>query len=163
MNSNWKWLRVFILFLVCFALQTTVAEWLQIFGAGPDFVIILVVSIAIKHGPAAGVLWGFLAGFTQDVYAPVEWLGANTISLTALGFLVGQLEERFLTLNLPAKIGVLGFGFMLCDMLYFFLTGLEKDVVTNLFFYKTLPECAYTMAVGAVVFHLSIGKKKKHA
>lgn len=107
--------------------------------------------------------WGFLAGFTQDVYAPVEWLGANTISLTALGFLVGQLEERFLTLNLPAKIGVLGFGFMLCDMLYFFLTGLEKDVVTNLFFSKTLPECAYTMAVGAVVFHLSIGKKKKHA
>ena len=48
-------------------------------------------------------------------------------------------------------------------MLYFFLTGLEKDVVTNLFFSKTLPECAYTMAVGAVVFHLSIGKKKKHA
>ena len=163
MNSNWKWLRVFLSFVVCFALQTTVAEWLQIFGAGPDFVIILVVSIAIKHGPAAGVLWGFLAGFTQDVYAPVEWLGANTISLTVLGLLVGQLEERFLTLHLPAKVGVLGFGFMLCDMLYFFLTGLEKDVGTNLFFSKTLPECAYTMAVAAVVFHLSIGKKKKHA
>ena len=163
MNNNWKWIRTFILFVICFVLQTTVAQWLSIFGAGPDFVLIFIVAIAIKHGPAAGVLWGFLAGFTQDVYAPVEWLGANTISLTVLGFIVGQLEERFLTLNLPAKVGVLGFGFLLCDMIYFFFTGLEKDVVTNLFFSKTLPECAYTMVIGAVVFHLSVGKKKRHA
>ena len=162
MSNNWKWLRVFLLFLLCFAMQTTVAQWLSIFGAAPDFIVILIVSIAIKHGPAAGVLWGFLAGFTQDVYAPMEWLGANTISYTVLGFLMGQLEERFLTLNMPMKVGVLGFGFFLCDMLYFFLTGLEKDVVTNLFFSKTLPECVYTVVVGAVVFHLSIGKKKKH-
>ena len=162
MSNNWKWVRMLLLFLLCFAMQTTVAQWLSIFGAGPDFVVIMIVSIAITYGPAAGVLWGFLAGFTQDIYAPVEWLGANMISYTVLGFLVGQLEERFLTLNMPAKVGVLGFEFFLCDMLYFFLTGLEKDVVTNLFFSKTLPECAYTMVVGAVVFHLSIGKKRKH-
>ena len=162
MSNNWKWVRMLLLFLLCFVMQTTVAQWLSIFGAGPDFVVIMIVSIAITYGPAAGVLWGFLAGFTQDIYAPVEWLGANMISYTVLGFLVGQLEERFLTLNMPAKVGVLGFGFFLCDMLYFFLTGLEKDVVTNLFFSKTLPECAYTMVVGAVVFHLSIGKKRKH-
>ena len=147
---------------MCFVMQTTVAQWLAIFDAGPDFILIFIISVAIKHGPAAGVLWGFIAGFSQDVYAPVEWLGANTISFTILGFLVGQLEERFLTLNLPAKVGVLGFGFFLCDMLYFFLTGLEKEVVTNLFFSKTIPECLYTMVVGAVVFHLSIGKPKKH-
>jgi rod shape-determining protein MreD len=162
MSNNWKWVRVFLLFVLCFAMQTTVAQWLSIFDVGPDFIIILIVSIAIKHGPAAGVLWGFLAGFTQDIYAPMEWLGANTISYTILGFIVGQLEERFLTLNMPMKVGVLGFGFFLCDMLYFFLTGLEKDVVTNLFFSKTLPECVYTVVVGAVVFHLSVGKKKKH-
>ena len=158
MSNNWKWVRVFLLFVLCFAMQTTVAQWLSIFDVGPDFIIILIVSIAIKHGPAAGVLWGFLAGFTQDIYAPMEWLGANTISYTILGFIVGQLEERFLTLNMPMKVGVLGFGFFLCDMLYFFLTGLEKDVVTNLFFSKTLPECVYTVVVGAVVFHLSVGK-----
>lgn len=163
MNSNWKWLRVFLLFLLSFVLQTTVAEWLQIFGAGPDFIVILVVIVAIKNGPAAGVLWGFLAGFTQDVYAPVEWLGANTIAFTTVGFLVGQVEERLLTLNLPAKVGVLGLAFLISDMIYFFLTGLEKDVVTNLFFSKTLPECAYTVVVGAVVFYFSVGKKKRNA
>lgn len=160
--NNLKWIKTILLFVVCFALQSTVVDWLQIFGIGPDLLIILIVAVAIKHGPAAGCFWGFLAGFTQDVYAPVEWLGANAISMTVLGFVVGQLEERFLTLNLPAKTGVLAIGFFVCDMLYFLLTGLEKDVVTNLFFSKTVPECLYTVVVGVVVFHLSSGKKKRH-
>ncbi|MCQ2092379.1 MAG: rod shape-determining protein MreD [Fibrobacter sp.] len=161
--SNLKWLKVLILFVLAFALQVSVAEWLKIFGVGPDFVIIFVVSVAIKRGPAAGCFWGFLAGFAQDVYAPVEWLGAFSISMTVLGFVVGQLEERFLTLNLPAKIGVLGFGFFVCDMIYFGITGLSKEIVTNLFLTQTLPESIYTMFVGGIIFYLDFDKKKKHA
>lgn len=158
--SSFKWLKVFMLFVFCFVLQTTVGKWLQIFDIGPDFVVILIVSIAIKHGPAAGCFWGFFAGFSQDVYAPVEWLGAHTIAMTILGFVVGQLEERFLSLNLPAKIAVLAIGFLVSDVIYFALTGLGKGMITSLLFSKAIPECIYTMIVGAVVFHLSSGKKK---
>lgn len=157
-----NWLKILFLFLLSFVLQVSLAKWLQIFGVGPNIVVIFVVSVAIKWGPAAGCMWGFFAGFTQDVYAPVEWLGAYTIAMTVLGFAVGQLEERFLTLNLPAKIGVLGLGFFICDMIYYGITGLAKDVVTNMFLTKTLPECVYTMMIGAIVFYLDPGKKKKH-
>ena len=159
--NKMKWFKLFLLFILCFVLQTTVGDWLKIFDVGPDFVIIMIVAIAIRYGPATGCFWGFFAGFTQDIYAPVEWLGANTIAMTVLGFVVGQLEERFLTLNLPAKTAVLAIGFFVCDMIYFLLTGLEKDVVTSLFFSKTVPECLYTVVVGAVVFHLSSGKMKR--
>jgi len=157
--SNYKWFWTLLLFILVFVLQTTVSEWLQIFGIGPDFVVIFIVSVAIRYGPATGCFWGFLAGFTQDVYAPVEWLGANTIAMTIVGFAVGLLEERFLTLNLPAMIGVLGLAFFVNDMFYFLITGLEKDVVTNLFITRTLPEFAYTMVIGGIVFYLSSGKK----
>ncbi|WP_290744984.1 rod shape-determining protein MreD [Fibrobacter sp. UBA4309] len=159
--NKMKWFKLFLLFILCFVLQTTVGDWLKIFDVGPDFVIIMIVAIAIKYGPATGCFWGFFAGFMQDIYAPVEWLGAHTIAMTVLGFVVGQLEERFLTLNLPAKTAVLAIGFFVCDMIYFLLTGLEKDVVTSLFFSKTVPECLYTVVVGAVVFHLSSGKMKR--
>ena len=159
--SNLKWLKVLILFVIVFALQMTVADWLSFFDIGPDFVMIFIVAVAIRMGPAAGCFWGFVAGFTQDVYAPVEWLGAHSISMTVLGFAVGQLEERFLSLNLPAKVGVLGLGFFVCDMIYFLVTGLGKDVVTNLFLTKTLPECLYTMLIGGIFFYLDLGKKKK--
>lgn len=158
MNS---WIKTLILFVLAFGLQVSVGEWLKIFDIGPDFVVIVVVAIAIKSGPAAGCLWGFIAGFAQDVYAPVEWLGANTIAMTVLGFAVGQLEERFLTLNLPAKIGVLGLGFFVSDMIYYGITGLSKDIVTNMFLTRSLPECIYTLVIGGIVFYLDSGKKKK--
>lgn len=162
MNSL-KYLKILLLFLLTFCLQVSVAEWLKIFGIGPDLVVIFIVAVAIRCGPAAGCFWGFFAGFAQDVYAPVEWLGACSISMTVLGFAVGQLEEKFLTLNLPAKIGVLGLGFFVCDMIYFGITGLSKEIVTNLFLTQTLPECIYTMFVGGILFYLDSGKKKKHA
>ena len=65
--NNLKWIKTFLLLLVCFILQTTVVDWLQIFGIGPDLMIILIVSISIKYGPAAGCFWGFFAGFSQDI------------------------------------------------------------------------------------------------
>ena len=162
--NNLGWLKTFIMFVIVFALQMTVADWLSFFDVAPDFVIIFIVAVAIRRGPTAGCFWGFVAGFTQDVYAPVEWLGANAISMTVLGYAVGQLEERFLSLNLPAKVGVLGLGFFVCDMIYYGITGLSKDVVTNLFLTKSIPECFYTMLIGGIFFYLDIGsKKKKHA
>lgn len=159
--SNFKWLPILISFVVVFILQITVADWMRFLDVGPDLVVIFIVAVAIKCGPAAGCFWGFLAGFTQDVYAPVEWLGAHSISMTVVGFAVGQLEERFLTLNLPAKVGVLGLGFFVCDAIYFVITGLSKTVVTSLFLTKSLPECLYTMLIGGIFFYLDLGKKKK--
>ena len=162
--NNLGWLKTFILFVIVFALQMTVADWLSFLDVAPDFVMIFIVAVAIRMGPTAGCFWGFVAGFTQDVYAPVEWLGANTIAMTVVGYAVGQLEERFLSLNLPAKVGVLGLGFFVCDMIYYGITGLSKDVVTNLFLTKSLPECIYTMLIGGIFFYLDLGsKKKKHA
>ena len=161
--SSIRWVRTFVFFIVFSCLQVTLADWLRIFGIGPDFFLIFVTAVAIKHGPAVGCFWGFVAGFSRDIYSPVEWLGANCIAMTVVGFIVGQLEERFLSLNMPAKVGVLGLGFFACDMIFFFVTGLSKEIVTNLFLTKTMPECLYTMVIGAIVFYLDFGKKKKHA
>ncbi|MCQ2096661.1 MAG: rod shape-determining protein MreD [Fibrobacter sp.] len=161
--NNLNGLKILILFLLAFGLQVSVASWLSIFGISPDLVIIFVVTVSIKFGPAAGCFWGFMAGFTQDVYQPIEWLGANTIALTILGFVVGQLEEKLLTLNTPAKVGVLALGFFVTDMIYYGITGLSRDIITNLFLTKSVPECAYTLFIGSIVFYLDRGKKKRHA
>jgi rod shape-determining protein MreD len=147
------------MFVVAFAMQSSVGDWLKILDVGPDFVVIFIVSVALRHGAATGCFWGFLAGFTLDVYAPVEWLGANAIAMTIMGFAVGQVEEHFLTLNLPPKVGVLGLAFFVNDMFYFLITGLEKNVVTTLFVTRTVPECIYTVVIGGILFYLTSGKK----
>ena len=50
--SNLKWLKVLILFIIVFALQMTVADWLSFFDVGPDFVIIFIhrlCDLKIQH------------------------------------------------------------------------------------------------------------------
>ncbi len=160
--KNFKWLGVLALYVLVFAAQMTVGGWLQIFGIAPDFVLIFIVSVALRYGPAAGCFWGFLSGFTLDVYAPVEWLGANAMALTVVGFCVGQLEERILKLNLPGRLGVLCLAFFLCDLVYYLITGLGNEVVTTMLVMKTLPECAYTLLVGGIFFYLKSEKTKNH-
>jgi rod shape-determining protein MreD len=147
------------MFVIAFAVQSTIGDWLKILGVGPDFILIFIVSVALRFGAGTGCFWGFLAGFTLDVYAPVEWLGANTIAMTIVGFAVGQLEEHILTLYLPTKVAVLGIAFLVNDLFYFLITGLDKNVVTTLFLTKTLPECVYTLIIGGILFYLSSEKK----
>lgn len=147
----------FIKHLLCFVLvvvlQTTLASWISFSDVVPDFILIFVVVMALRYGPVKGMLWGFFAGFSVDVYAPIEWLGAQTIAFTCIGFGVGQLEERFLTLNLATKVALLGLAFMLNDLIYYAIVGIAKDNVGMLILTNTLPGCVYTMLCSVPVFH----------
>ncbi len=157
----WRILTQIFLFIMCAVFQTTVASWIEVFGVRPDFFVIFIVFIALGKGAAAGALWGFIAGFSQDVYAPAEWLGASTIAFTVLGFLVGLLEERFITLNLGLKIGVLAIGFLVSDFIYYFLTGVPNDSLARIFLTASLPECVYTVLFATLVFYLFSRKNTK--
>ena len=48
-------------FLLCVILQTTVAKWISVFGATPDFLLIFIVYLAFKRGTVVAALWGFLS------------------------------------------------------------------------------------------------------
>ena len=52
--NNLRWLKVFILFVIVFALQGTVVDWLRFMDVGPDLVVVFIVAVAIRLGPAAG-------------------------------------------------------------------------------------------------------------
>ncbi|MGO8683878.1 MAG: rod shape-determining protein MreD, partial [Thermoleophilia bacterium] len=54
--------RLFAVLLVAVLLQTTIAPFVRILGANPDFVLILVVCVGLLRGPERGAGFGFLAG-----------------------------------------------------------------------------------------------------
>ena len=81
------------------ALQTTLA-WVVIRGtAAIDLVLIVVVYIALKSGPVAGLIGGTAAGLIQDALSnPI--LGIGGLAKTIVGFLSGVLATQFI-LNGP--------------------------------------------------------------
>jgi len=153
-----------VIFVVAFIMQTALAPMVQIMGTAPDFLLIFVVFAALRHGALAGTFWGFLVGLTQDVYAPVEWLGAGALSLCIVGFLVGQLEEKFLNLNLVTKVLALGVSFFVNDAIYYMSIELDQEQMGTIFLRQSLPEGLYTMLLGSLAFYfLYSHSDRRHA
>lgn len=159
-----KFIKHLLIFVLALVLQTTIASWISFCGVEPDFVLIFVVVMAISHGPVSGMLWGFFAGFSEDVYSPVEWLGAQAVAFTCVGFGVGQLEERFLRLNLVSKVALLGLSFILNDLIYYALVDISRENVGTFLVTTTLPESVYTMLFGFLLFYLlnRFDRKPRH-
>lgn len=161
-----KGLRVVITilaFLLCVILQTTVAKWISVFGAMPDFLLIFVVYQGFKQGTVPAALWGFFIGFCCDIYGPVEWLGSATIAMTLLGFLVGLLEERFLMMRLSLRIVILTLGFIFYELLYLSMTNLPHNEITYLFLTRSLPNGIYTVICGGLIFYFLFRSKHRNA
>ena len=43
--SNYGWLKTLLMFVLAFAVQSTIGDWLKILGVGPDFVLIFIVAV----------------------------------------------------------------------------------------------------------------------
>lgn len=159
-----RYLKYPVAFIIAFIIQTALAPVVQVFGTSPDLLLILVVFAALRHGAMAGAMWGFLVGLTHDVYAPVEWLGAGSFALCVVGFLVGQLEEKFLNLNLITKVAALTVAFFMNDAIYFWSIGLDVDSISDVFLKQSLPEGLYTILLGSLAFYfLYPYSEHKHA
>jgi rod shape-determining protein MreD len=87
--------------LIAIALQTTMGS-LAFRGTTPiDLVLIVVVYVGIKSGPATGLLAGTVAGLIQDALSS-GILGIGGLAKTIVGFLSGVLGTQFIvTAPLP--------------------------------------------------------------
>jgi rod shape-determining protein MreD len=149
-----KFIIYSVLFFLAATLQTVIVPVISIHGAQPSFLLILTVIIAIRHGALAGCLTGFVSGLLCDVYAPVEWLGAYSFSYCVIGFLVGQIEESFINLNLLLKIVLLFAVELIKDLMYFIAIGKSADETFQAFWSSSLPNSLYTICIGAIFFYL---------
>ena len=86
-------LRATLLVLVAVLPQVTIATDLDVLGGRPDLVVIVVVSLALLRGPLAGAAAGFAGGFLVDALG-LGVIGATSLTLTTVGYLVGVFGER---------------------------------------------------------------------
>jgi rod shape-determining protein MreD len=87
--------------LIALGVQTTLSSQGFADGTAIDLVLIVVVYVAIKSGPSAGVLAGTVAGLIQDSLT-TGILGIGGLAKTLVGFLCGVLGSQFIvTAPLP--------------------------------------------------------------
>jgi rod shape-determining protein MreD len=140
-----KWTGIFVL---CFALQTTLVPVIGIFGVHPDLLVVALFFLAIRTGPLPAVWVGFFLGLAQDLYAP-SVLGQHALSMTAAGFFAGLFNERVMRVDVMFRMVLLLITFVVNDALFlivqFVKTGTGTGAILHGLLASTLPRALYSM------------------
>lgn len=89
-------------------LQVTLAPRLEVAGAFPNLVLLLVAGWTLVRGAGAGIRWAIAGGLLLDLVAPGP-LGEHALALAAAAYATGYLQRSFEAdpVLLPALSGAL--------------------------------------------------------
>jgi rod shape-determining protein MreD len=74
--------------------QSSVMPLMGLTGLAPDVPLVLTVMLALRRGPEAGCVTGFLAGLLQDLTGP-GLVGVHALTKALAGFTAGFAGRRF--------------------------------------------------------------------
>jgi rod shape-determining protein MreD len=133
---------------VALALQTTLAGTDAV-----DFVLVVVVYVALTSGPVTGLLMGTFAGLVQDTLA-TGVIGIGGLAKTIVGFLAGHIGTQFIVAQ-PLPRFVVFFGATLLHAAVFYGLYLVLNLRQFGSAYGAIASQAVTNAVvGVVAFQL---------
>jgi len=157
--------------LACLLLQMTLAPRITFGQVAPDFVIVVVMLVALYRGAVRGAIAGFLIGLLQDLGNPVL-LGLNALTKTLLGFAIGRVGEKTFPDNPLFLFAVFAAGAFGHDALYlFFYKWPHMGSAFLMVGVAALPSAFYTAAFGVLIDMLAarsgakavaLGKKRQH-
>ncbi|MHB1613983.1 MAG: rod shape-determining protein MreD [Actinomycetes bacterium] len=165
-----RWRQVALdvaLVVTALVVELVVLARLHLPGATPDLLLVVVVALALAHGPRHGMAVGFGAGLALDLAPPtVTPLGQWALVFCVVGFLVGRARgevERsvwvpFLIVAIAAAGEVLGFaalsvifgehGVGLSRLTVLVVTGVAYDLVLTPFVLPVVTRLAARLEPG---------------
>lgn len=139
--------------LVATILQAGLAPYLAIGGVVPDFLLLVVVTLALVEGPGAGASAGFAAGLMFDLLGTGP-LGPAILVLTVTGYLAGMMHEAMFAEGWLLPLTVLAIAAISAELAY----GLVMDLLNAggpfmaTFTHKMLPGALYNVALALLVY-----------
>lgn len=142
-----------IALVVAMFLQVGLAPYLAIGGVVPNFLLLVVVTIALTTGPNEGAAVGFAAGLVFDLLGTAA-VGPMALVLTLAGFVAGLLHEAMFAEGWLLPLIVLGVTALASEVAYGLLLnllgvggGFWSPLLT-----KMLPGAVYNTALALLVY-----------
>jgi rod shape-determining protein MreD len=139
--------------LVAALLQVALAPYMAIGGVVPNFLLIVVVTLALVEGPTAGASAGFAAGLIFDLLGSGP-VGPMALVLCVTGYMAGLLHEHMFAEGWLLPLTVLAIASLASSLAY----GLILDILgvggpfLITFVTKMLPEAIYDTALALLVY-----------
>lgn len=139
--------------IVALLLQAGLAPYLTIGGVTPNFLLLVVVTLALTSGPTAGTSAGFAAGLLFDLLGTGP-VGPMALVLAVTGFLAGMLHEQMFAEGWLLPLTVLFFAAFAAELAYglmLMLLGTDMSFGRALIT-KMLPGAVYNTALALLVY-----------
>jgi len=143
------------------AIVAVLAQWMiqpviAIGGIGPNFLVILIIALALQFGAIPTIWAGLVFGLVIDALTASSLMGLTAFSLAVTGYIAAQFKDN-LNRVIPALqylilLGVVHLYFLVNDFTYH--QGLDWRFIT-LFWSHILPASLYTFVVLFFVFSMT--------
>ncbi len=143
--------RYLLLSLISLLIQTTLAPLFSIRGVQPDFVILVVVGIALREGRLWGTVAGFFLGFGVDA-TTTQFFGLSALTKAVGGYVAASFETEPAGLGFRRWLEIVGAATLSDRILYYTIFGLGGELgVLKTWLRFSLPATLYTLAFAAIV------------
>jgi rod shape-determining protein MreD len=144
-----------IIAAVAVIVDATIAPQIEILGARPDFLVLVVVYASLLVGTRPATIVGFVIGLIADSELP-EYFGLNALALAAIGYVTGGVWEHLVRGNVLLQCTMIFGASLLHDVIYY--VGYYRnhlDMLGPFLWRYGIPGALYTALFGAVIFALA--------
>ncbi len=147
------WIPTAVALAVATVLQAAVAPHMAIFGVTPNFILLVVVTLAMVEGPTPGAVAGFVGGLIFDMLGSGP-IGPGALVLTAVGFLAGSLARNMFSESWVMPVTVVAVASVVTELVYGALLafiGAEQqflDIILTI----VLPGALYNTLLAMLVY-----------
>jgi len=133
-------------------LDTAFAPEIELFGARPDLMVLVVVYGSLLVGGRAAIVAGFLMGVASDADIPT-YLGLNALALSVTGLATERVWNHLVRASLLVQCAVIFAATMLHDVIYYL--GYYRnhlDLFGRFIIRYSIPGAIYTAVLGVLIF-----------
>ena len=146
-------LPVIAALLAAAVLQAGLAPYLSIGGVVPNFLLLVVITIALVEGPTSGAVVGFSAGLIFDLLGSGP-VGPMLLVLTLTGYLTGLMHENMFAEGWLLPLTVLAIATLSAEVAYGLILILlgAGGPFWSTFLTKMLPGAIYNTALALLIY-----------
>jgi rod shape-determining protein MreD len=147
------WIPTGIALAIAAVLQAALAPHMTIMGVTPNFLLLVVVTLAMVEGATPGAVAGFAAGLVFDLLSSGP-IGPGALVFTVVGYLSGMLALNMFSESWVMPVTVVGVASLVFGLAYGGLLafmGAEQDII-GIVFRLAVPEAIYDTLLALLVF-----------
>lgn len=134
-------------------LQVGLAPYLSIAGVTPNFLLLVVITLALTEGATAGATAGFVAGLLFDLLGTGS-VGPMALVFSVTGYFAGLLHEQMFAEGWLLPLTVLGIAALASEVAYGAILGVlgEGAPFWRMFATRMLPGAIYNTVLAVLIY-----------